>query len=349
MDADVRARLAIWAGTLVVVVAAAVFAWHSPRMEPQPAGASPPTVLLPDRVNRAPLPGSMWTAASGAPMLIVIENTPEARPQSGLADACLVYVLPTEARITRFLAGYCDNAPAVIGPVRSVRRYMLDIASDLGAILVHAGYSGEALALITQQKLPVLNEFWTPGPFWRDSTRQMPHNLYTGLDRLRAALAKKPMEAHRGTIPFKIAATAAAAAPDASPATNIALDYGPLYAVRYHYDAGRGHYLREQDGRPHLDADGRQIAPTSVLVVFVHWWYVEVNGTQESKIDTIGGGRLAVLTGGMLSEGTWARSKGGPLKLLDRRGQPIVLPQGPVWIEFFPNDLPFAVQPETPR
>jgi hypothetical protein len=84
-------------------------------------------------------------------------------------------------------------------------------------------------------------------------------------------------------------------------------------------------------------------------VVFVHWWYVEVNGTQESKIDTIGGGRLAVLTGGMLSEGTWARSKGGPLKLLDRRGQPIVLPQGPVWIEFFPNDLPFAVQPETPR
>jgi hypothetical protein len=344
---DARQRLAIWAGTLVVVLAAAAFAWHSPRNGLEQAGAGSLFVPLPDRVNRILQPAP--PVAADAPLLIVIENTPEARPQSGLADACLVYALPTEARITRFLAEFCDKAPAVVGPVRSVRRYMLDIASDAGAILVHAGYSAEALALITARKLPVLNEFWTPGAFWRDSTRQMPHNLYTGLDRLRAALAKKPIAVHRGALPYTLAPVSAEVPPDATPAMSVSLDYGPLYAVRYHYDAVGRRYPREQDGKPHLDADGRQIAPASVLVVFVHWWYVQVNGTQESKIDTVGNGRLVVLTGGTLSEGTWTRPGGGPLKLQDARGRPIVLPPGPVWIEFFPTDQPFAVQPETPR
>ncbi len=345
---DARQRLVIWASTLAVVIAAGVFAVRGPRGAPERIAAGPPSVRLPDRIPLpAPVPGD------GPPFLIVIENTPEARPQSGLADACLVYALPTEARITRFLVEYCEAAPKVIGPVRSVRRYMLDIASDAGAILVHAGSSAESLALITARKLPVLNEFWTPGAFWRDSTRQMPHNLYTGLDRLRAELAKKPVAVRRGELPFAIeSGTPGAgleAAPDATPAASASLDYGPLYAVRYRYDAGRHRYLREQGGKPHLDADGRQIAPASVLILFIRWSDVQVNGVQESKISTVGRGRLVIMAAGSLSEGTWTRPEGGPLQLQDARGLPVVLPPGPIWIEYFPNDRPFAVQPETPR
>ncbi len=343
---DVRQSLVIWAGTLAVVVGAAVFAVHSPKGAPEWIVTGPPSVRLPDRV---PLPAP----AGDLPFLIVVENTPEARPQSGLADACIVYELPTEARITRFLVEYCDVAPKVVGPVRSVRRYMLDIASDAGAILVHAGSSADALALITARKLPVLNEFWTPGAFWRNSTRQMPHNLYTGLDRLRAELAKKPIAVRHGELPFAIESgtfgAGLEAATDGTPAASASLNYGPLYAVRYRYDAARHRYLREQGGKPHLDADGRQVAPASVLVLFVHSWDVQVNGIPESKIDTVGRGRLVILAGGSPSEGTWTRPEGGPLQLQDAKGLPVVLPLGPVWIEYFPNDRPFAVQPETLR
>lgn len=345
---NVRQSLVVWAGTLAVVIAAAAFAIRSPRGAPDWIVTGAPSARLPDRI-----PIAAPAQPDNPPFLIVVENTPEARPQSGLADACLVFVLPTEARITRFLVEYCDAAPKVIGPVRSARRYMLDIASDAGAILVHAGYSTEALALITARKLPVVNEFWAPGPFWRDSTRQMPHNLYTGLDRLRVERAKKPVAVRPGQLPFAIESNASGAGPEAvldgTPAVSASLDYGPLYTVRYRYDAAGRRYLREQDGRAHLDADGRQIAPVSVLVLFVHWWDIQVNGIVESKIDTVGRGRLVILSGGSLSDGAWARADGGPLKLQDARGRPVVLPPGPVWIEYFPNDRPFAVQPETPR
>lgn len=307
-------------------------------------GQTAPEAPAPPAVERVLIPG----ADGETPFLVVIENAPQARPQSGLADACLVYALPTEARITRLLASYCGDTPTAIGPVRSARQYMLEIASDLGAVLVHAGHSAEALASIRGQKVPVINEFWASGPFWRDPARKMPHNLYTRLDRLRAELRKKPMNVRPGGVPYSMEAASQVVVPDATPSEVVVLDYGPLYAVRYRYDAGRRRYLRDQDGHPHLDADGRQIAPASVLVAFVRWRDVIERGAPSSKITLIGTGRLAIITEGLLVEGTWRRSKDMPLTLQTAGGGPVVLPQGPVWVELFPVDRPFTATPDSP-
>lgn len=341
---NARQRIVIWAATAAVVALAAAFAWRSATPNDQiRLELRLPSLPMPDP-NKVLMPNS----ANETMLLVVIENTPQARPQSGLAEACLVYAMPTEARITRFLAAYCNLSPKVIGPVRSARRYMLEIASDIGAVLVHAGQSTEAFQLITGRRLPVLNQFWTPEPFWRDSARQMPHNLYTGLDRLRTTLARKPVMP-RKKMPYRFGPEARTMLSGGTPAPVVSLDYGPLYAVRYRYDAARRRYLREQDGRPHLDADGRQIAPASVITVFVEWRDVQINGIPSSKIDLFGSGLLAILSEGRLVEGTWRRPNNGPLKLEDSRGRPVVLPPGPVWIELFPEDLPFEVQGEPGR
>lgn len=324
-----------------MVLAAGILAWRSEgpreRQDAHEAPAQP-------EAERVLTPG----ADGSTPLLIVVENTPQARPQSGLADACLVYSLPTEARITRFLASYCGDTPSPIGPVRSARQYMLEIASDLGAILVHAGHSAEALASIRAQKLPVINEFWAPGPFWRDPTRRMPHNLYTRLDLLRNELRRRPLNTRPGGVPYSMEVASQLVAPDTAPSEVVLLDYGPLYAVRYGYDPERRRYLREQDGRPHLDADGRQIAPATVLVAFVHWRDVQERGSPSSKITLVGGGRLAIITEGRLVEGSWRRSKGSPIVLQTAGGGPIVLPQGAVWVELFPVDRPFAASAASP-
>ncbi len=331
-----RQRLAIWGASVAVVLAAVAFAWRG-QFIPYGIWIELRPVSLPLPARRTFAPGEDGVA----PLLIVIENTPEARPQSGLADACLVYVVPTEARITRFLASYCDTAPHVVGPVRSVRRYMLDIAVDLGAILVHAGYSGESLAHIRARKIPVINQFWTPGPFWRDDARRMPHNLYTRVDRLRAQLQSHPIGVTPRGVPYAFGGLPTTGARS----TAVTLDYGPLYAVRYRYDAIRRRYVREQDGRPHADAGGKQITPASVLVLFVRSWDVQESTGPSSRIELTGGGRLAVVAGGRLVEGTWSRSSVGPL-VLRAGGAPVVIPRGPVWIELFPADRPFAVQGE---
>jgi hypothetical protein len=338
-----RQRLLIWSATAALVLASGMFAWRSipayPRLrlrDPVLALPNPNTVQDP-RQNDRPL------------FLVVIENTPQARPQSGLADACLVYALPTEARITRFMAAFCDRTPAAIGPVRSVRRHMLDLSSDIGAVLVHAGYSEEARQLIAGNRLPVINQFARPAPFWRDSTRPMPHNLYTGFDRLLLEAAKRPVEVLEKPLPFTFSYDGPSAATAPAPAAVVTLDYGSPYAVRYTYEAARRRYLREQDDAPHRDTDGRQIAASSVLVVFVRWRDNLVNGTPSSQIDLVGDGRLAIISGGRLIEGRWMRGVGGPLTLANGAGRGVVLPPGPVWIELFPANRPFDVQGEAGR
>jgi hypothetical protein len=338
---NVRQRVLIWTATALLVVVTGVAAWRSlpefPRLR-----LREPVLTLPD-------PNAVLDPRQGGRplLLVVIENTPQARPQAGLADACLVYALPTEALITRFMAAFCQQAPKVIGPVRSVRRHMLDIASDLGGIVVHAGQSEEARRLITGNGLPVVNQFTRPGPFWRDVARPMPHNLYTGFDRLLDELQRRPIRTPERKLPYGFSYDGPGEA--AAPAAVVSLDYGALYDVRYVYDAARRRYLREQAGKPHLDADGRQIAAASVLIVFIRWRDILINGSPSSQIDLVGGGRLAIVTAGHVVEGRWSRPVGGPLELTDSGRRPLVLPPGPVWIELFPVDRPFEVHAQATR
>ncbi|MDR7418993.1 MAG: DUF3048 domain-containing protein [Armatimonadota bacterium] len=341
---NVKQRVLIWTATAMVVLVTGVAAWRSmpdfPRLHlREPVLTLPdPNIVLNPRQGGRPL------------LLVVIENTPQARPQAGLADACLVYALPTEALITRFMAAFCQRAPKVIGPVRSVRRHMLDIASDVGGILVHAGQSEEARQVIAGNGLPVINQFTRPGPFWRDPARQMPHNLYTGFDRLLVELEQRPIRTPERKLPYSFSYDGSAEVTASSaPAAVVSLNYGALYDVRYVYDASKRRYLREQAGRPHLDADGRQIAAASVLVAFIRWRDVLVNGSPSSQIDLVGGGRLAIVTAGHVLEGRWTRSIGGPLEMTDGGGRSLVLPPGPVWIELFPVDRPFEVHADATR
>ncbi len=73
------------------------------------------------------------------PVAFVVENDPEARPQSGLADADMVYEAPTEGGITRFLAVYQTRQSGSIGPIRSARVYFVELANELGAVFAHVG------------------------------------------------------------------------------------------------------------------------------------------------------------------------------------------------------------------
>src|SRR5438105_2843808 len=60
------------------------------------------------------------------PLGIMIENHQDARPQSGLSFADIVYEAIAEGGITRFLGiYYCQDAP-VNGPIRSARTYFVD-------------------------------------------------------------------------------------------------------------------------------------------------------------------------------------------------------------------------------
>jgi len=155
------------------------------------------------------------------PLLVMIENHLEARPQSGLGNADIIYEAVAEGGITRFMAVfYCDAIARerIIGPVRSARTYFVDWASEYAAnpLYVHVGgahceaTTGEgclngakADALGQIQKYGWggregndINQFSVGFPtFWRDYERlgrtvATEHTMYSTTEKLWA-LAKK--------------------------------------------------------------------------------------------------------------------------------------------------------------
>src|SRR5206468_9352312 len=116
--------------------------------------------------------------AAGPVLAIKIDNLAPARPQTGLTAADIVYVLPVEGGLSRFLAVFSSHSPAVVGPVRSAREDDLELLRQFGRPAF--AYSGAQ-----PQLLPVVEKARTAdlyagrvGGYFRDPRRVAPHNLY---------------------------------------------------------------------------------------------------------------------------------------------------------------------------
>jgi hypothetical protein len=97
------------------------------------------------KTESCPLNGQRYTKEEQAiwsnrrPLTVMIENHEDARPQSGLQTADIVYEAVAEGGITRFMGVfYCGQVAGSesnkydVGPVRSARTYFLDLASEYG-------------------------------------------------------------------------------------------------------------------------------------------------------------------------------------------------------------------------
>nr|MCU0495649.1 DUF3048 domain-containing protein [Chloroflexaceae bacterium] len=123
---------------------------------------------------------------------VMIDNHPDARPQSGMNAAALVFEALAEGGVTRYMAVYEPKANASIseiGPVRSARSYFVEWAKGLNAVYTHAGGSPEGLLLAETAteiaNLDALRDGAEGLYFWRSTTRFAPHNLYTSTELLR--------------------------------------------------------------------------------------------------------------------------------------------------------------------
>jgi hypothetical protein len=89
-----------------------------------------------------PLNGALFTSKekeiweTRRPLVVMIENHVDSRPQSGLNNADIVYEANSEGGISRYMAVfYCNVVKGAsnkydVGPVRSARTYFLDLASE---------------------------------------------------------------------------------------------------------------------------------------------------------------------------------------------------------------------------
>lgn len=297
----------------------------------EPADTTTTAEPVPDG-PAAPLTGLPATGSLDWPALVVkIDNFPEARPQTGLDQADIVFEMLTEG-VTRFAAVFHSNQPSPVGPVRSSRTSDFDLASGFNTPL-YASSGGNDYVASRLRSLPIIEvTAISQSVYFRDSSRRAPHNLYVNTPDL-FALAPDDAEAPLPWFEFRD--------PDDDPPASavaidgpVTIDYRGTPTVTHTWDAERAGWLRTQDGRPHTTVLGDQLAPTNVVIMIVDYTVSPADATS-AELQSVGTGPVMVLTDGHLIEGTWSRDAAvGQPTFVDDDGEPILLTPGQTWVLF---------------
>lgn len=277
---------------------------------------------------------------------VMIENSPDARPQSGLKDAEVVYEAIAEGGITRFLAIYQQNKPKLIGPVRSLRAYYVDWVTPYDASIVHVGGSQKALQTVRNGKYRDVDEFFNASYYWRATDRYAPHNVYTSSNKIDQLNIRKKYTTSNPS-PFERGATKVHAEqneenPDSAkqqPAIkNIQLKIsGPTYNSSYKYDEKTKLYARSQAGAPHLDREAGQITARVVIALRVNMTRIMEDGYRES-ITTTGSNEATIFQNGEAIKARWHKDGANKqLYFTDENNQRIKLARGVTWISAIPT------------
>lgn len=333
-------RKAIFYGTAIILALAAITTIVVAALQPnsQPGTLKTTSFKKPEpAIYYSPLTGRQVdseAATKQAVTGIMIENSPDARPQSGIKQAGIVYEAVAEGGITRFLALYQEAKPGLIGPVRSVRMYYVDWVAPYNASVAHIGGSAAALAEVRNGSYRDIDQFFNAPYYWRATDRYAPHNVYTSFEKLDALNAAKG---------YKESTFTAWPRTDGKPAatldaTSIAINFsGPLFNTQYAYDKGSNTYLRSVGGADSNDREDGRIAPSVVVAMKVNMVRVLEDGYRES-IQTTGSGEAIVFQNGIATTATWHKaSRASSIIFTGSDGKEIPLTRGQTWIAAVPN------------
>ena len=266
---------------------------------------------------------------------IMIENSPDARPQSGLKNSGIVFETIAESTITRFLVLYQEQKPQLIGPVRSVRPYYVDWVAAFDASIAHIGGSKLALDEVRNGNYKDIDQFFNSSSYWRASDRYAPHNVYTSFEKLDALNLKKGYTTSNFT-GFKRKDSVASESPNA---TKISVTMGDaIYNSSYIYNTSTNSYDRSVGGKPHLDREEGQISPRVVIVMKAIMSQVFEDGWRES-IQTSGKGDAFIFQDGTVTKANWSKSsKKDQIQFTDMENREVQLARGQTWLTIVPQD-----------
>ncbi|MEW6524553.1 MAG: DUF3048 domain-containing protein [Bacillota bacterium] len=320
---------------LIIGVAVAVMpAWRgnsSPPAEP-PVVAPPPSPPPPP----PPAPPSPWPNEPELPgmVLVSIGNNRTARPQSGLEYADVVYEVLTEGGITRLLALFGSRAASEVGPVRSMRYAMVEIALGYNSPFAHAGGSQDALDLIKKLKPKSLDDIYGSGAcFWRASHRKAPDNLYTSTERLVEGAKARGYE----LVPLVRLPGGDLAGGEVAERVVVAFSrqVSAPNVVTYEFDGQA--YRRLVNDAPHLVSSGEQLAPQNLLFLETVTRTV-MRQELMLDIDVVGKGRALLVRDGRAHAGTWEKaSQSAQFSFKDEKGETFPFTWGQTWIHLLPD------------
>jgi hypothetical protein len=316
-----------------------------------------------------PLNGVMFTKQESdiyskrRPLAVMIENSTEARPQSGVSRADIVYEALAEGWITRLMGVFYCNTPMeniVFAPVRSARTYYLDWVSEYDALYNHVGGAGrcnddtvdnraKALCQIGKYDIKDLDQFGIGYPdCYRNPDRldhpvATEHTMVCFSDNLYKIAEKRgwtntdeddvPWDKNFSEWKFKDDETEAQRGTTANVKLVFAEGYDK-YDVEWVYDKSTNSYKRNNGGEPHLDLETKEPISAKNVVVQLTKITGPVDDHGHILYTTIGTGKAIIFQDGKAIVGTWSKkSRIGRTVYYDAVGKEISFNRGQIWIE----------------
>jgi hypothetical protein len=329
---------------LLAIAAGAIAATLVLASGPAPAGpASPAAGVQPPGGLVSPFTGER-VARLGPVVAVKVDNIVNARPQTGLGAADIVYVLPVEGGLSRFLAVYSSRLPSIIGPVRSAREDDLEVLRQFGTpAFAYSGATPQLLPAVERSRIvdeyPGLPAF---GPaYFRDSSRVQPYNLYAHssalLARARGASVAGDVGFRFGPVPLSASGTAVTSYSAGYPASSFTFRWSPR----------AGTWLISMDGTPAMSTSGTpggaanpfgSLSQLGAPTVIIQHTTIRTSrfleyGKPPPYAQSVGQGSAVVLRGGKAYPVRWSRpsADGGTAYTLPS-GQRMTFAPGQAWV-----------------
>jgi Protein of unknown function (DUF3048) N-terminal domain/Protein of unknown function (DUF3048) C-terminal domain len=320
--------------TLIAVAAAVLLAgllagsYIALRHDRQVTGAAAPSPS-PSTVAqlRSPFTGEPVPSLNRV-LAVKIDNIVNARPQTGLARADIVYVLPVEGGLSRLMAIFSSRYPPVVGPVRSAREDDLQLLRQFGRpAFAYSGATPRLLPYIHRTARIVDLYAGRTSGYYRDLSRIAPYNLYA---RTRQLLAQAPGASTAHDIGFQFGPPPAGG----NVTRSVSVSY-PSASFRFTWSAPKGRWLVSMDGTRAVTAGGVRLSAATVVIqhTTVRTSRFKEYGFRPPFAESTGSGTTLVLRDGRAWAGHWSRSTAnGGTTFTTASGRPMTFARGQVWV-----------------
>lgn len=278
--------------------------------------------------------GLSTPGSQSAPVLVQVENLSDARPQSGLQGAAIVYEYVTEGGISRFSAIYTAPPKGKVGPIRSARLVTISLAKIYGAVVVFSGGSSYIKGQIQSAGIPNADENSANGDLFRDSSRTPPHNLYSDGSHLSDIANRVNAPSANWSLWDR---TSTSSVSGGQAVSKVTVPVSDNEAPVFTYDQSVGGWKRtEPDTGPFIDADtGAPLVVSTLVVQQVTIkstaQVVDVNGQTGVDHEILGSGKAQVFTAGREFDANWTQGSNGPPSFTTG-DHPTPIAPGLVWI-----------------
>jgi hypothetical protein len=290
------------------------------------------------------------------PVLVVMDNAAQARPQTSLMLADIVYEFPLDRtdHVTRYLALFSDELPERVGPVRSSRAYLADTALEWDGLYVSAGdpenlAEGYPLLAASGIHFRVTDDSSAADYFYRDKTITAieEHTLFFKLREYVEANYNYTSQAINTRFTFE----AGVQYDKGKEFTSIGIPFSSSDPERvlFTYDKARNLLIRSDKNSKNVLGESKSLTPTedvlgyaneSITVQNLIVQYVRVSTFDSNfrSIPVTGEGDCVYFVNGHTVTGKWKRpSVSEPTSYVLYDGTVLRLEPGNTWIMMMPN------------